>query len=148
MQGYYSVFEIEDRWISTGGTSLYYKLVFPLCISIAVLLPNILTALPFIMNKELKIKIGYEVLFFIFSYLLMIYYHIEGNCWQLWALAISGLLSLLFVLDTDKVKSDISLYSLIIIMLILYIVLFIKRFEYPDIIVWVRYLLYWFFLIK
>ena len=146
MQGYYSVFEIEDRWISTGGTSLYYKLVFPLCISIAVLLPNILTALPFIMNKELKIKIGYEVLFFIFSYLLIIYYHIEGNCWQLWLMVILGLFLLVFVLDTDKVKSDIALYSLTIIMLILYIVLFKKRFEFPDVIVWVRYLLYWFFL--
>ncbi len=123
MQGYYSFFGIDDKWIDAGNTSLYYKLVFPLCITILFIFPNLISALPFILKRERYVKIWYEILLFInsFGLLLILYSGIKINGLILLIAIVIEFILLLFSLDNDKKprKIALSIWTIITVILII-----------------------------
>lgn len=129
-QGYNSFFGIDDKWNNANDKSIYFKIVFPLCGIFIVLFPNLITAFPFILKRDIKTKIWYEILLCSISYglVLCISSKIFIDCYILLVILFiivigATFLALIFSLENSKPKQIAS--KIIGIILILALVIYI-----------------------
>ncbi len=114
MKGYYSFFQIDDRWINIGSTNFYYKLVIPLCGSILLVSPNFVSALPFIFKRDRFIAVWYEILLFVIPCIIFacVYWKMSISYYLLVIISLVVLALLLCSLSNNMNESIICLGAL------------------------------------
>lgn len=103
-KSYYDYFNVSDNWIELGFTKELFNIIYHGCIMVIILIPNLISAYPFIFNKkDTKYIIKFELKFLAISSLIgsivcYLFHHIINESLSSIICSVTIIWSLIFAL--------------------------------------------------